>query len=85
MPLQFTFFGNGNWHAGIKGNHVKGRQSGINCVRFSDGTTIHYELPGIIVKGVGCFSRPPYAERCRGRRTALICAYESFHHSPPRV
>eukprot|EP00983_Pelagomonas_calceolata_P021194 664492-Pelagomonas_calceolata.AAC.4 len=47
----FVFFGNGNWHAGIKGNHVKGRQSGINCVRFSDGSTIVYELPGLTVKG----------------------------------
>lgn len=52
MFTQFEFFGNGNWHAGIKGNHVKGRQSGINCVRFADGNTIHYELPGIMVKGV---------------------------------
>ncbi|KAF5842676.1 hypothetical protein DUNSADRAFT_5752 [Dunaliella salina] len=49
---KFVFFGNGNWHAGIKGNHVKGRQSGINCVRFSDGSTIVYELPGLTVKGV---------------------------------
>eukprot|EP00967_Tisochrysis_lutea_P045130 scaffold54776_cov20-Tisochrysis_lutea.AAC.1 len=51
VAVQFVFFGNGNWHAGIKGNHVKGRQSGINCVRFSDGSTIVYELPGLTVKG----------------------------------
>jgi len=58
-PLsQFMFFGNGNWHAGIKGNHVKGRQSGINCVRFADGSTITYELPGLIVKGRACLSQP---------------------------
>lgn len=56
--LQFIFFGNGNWHAGIKGNHVKGRQSGINCVRFADGSTITYELPGLIVKGRACLSQP---------------------------
>eukprot|EP00197_Chlamydomonas_leiostraca_P011325 CAMPEP_0202866844 /NCGR_PEP_ID=MMETSP1391-20130828/8390_1 /ASSEMBLY_ACC=CAM_ASM_000867 /TAXON_ID=1034604 /ORGANISM="Chlamydomonas leiostraca, Strain SAG 11-49" /LENGTH=389 /DNA_ID=CAMNT_0049546831 /DNA_START=100 /DNA_END=1269 /DNA_ORIENTATION=+ len=49
---KFMFFGNGNWTAGIKGNHVKGRQTGINCVQFADGSTINYELPGIIVTGV---------------------------------
>jgi hypothetical protein len=47
------FYGNGNWTAGIKGNAVKGRQTGVNCIEFSDGSKITYELPGIIVKG-GC-------------------------------
>jgi hypothetical protein len=51
LHLQFQFYGNGNWTAGIKGNHVKGRQTGINCVEFADGTKITYELPGITVKG----------------------------------
>jgi hypothetical protein len=45
------FYGNGNWTAGIKGNYVKGRQTGANCIKFADGTTITYELPGITVKG----------------------------------
>jgi hypothetical protein len=27
---QFAFRGNGNWVAGIKGNSVKGRQTGKN-------------------------------------------------------
>ncbi|KAG1669308.1 hypothetical protein FOA52_014869 [Chlamydomonas sp. UWO 241] len=49
---RFMFYGNGNWVAGIKGNAVKGRQSGINCVTFADGSKISYELPGIVVKGV---------------------------------
>ncbi|GLC59093.1 Oxysterol-binding protein 4 [Pleodorina starrii] len=50
---KFVFYGNGNWVAGIKGNSVKGRQTGSNCVRFdSDGATIEYELPGLQVKGV---------------------------------
>ena len=45
------FYGNGNWSAGIKGNAVKGRQTGVNCVSFEDGSKITYELPGIMVKG----------------------------------
>ncbi|PNH08715.1 Oxysterol-binding protein 9, partial [Tetrabaena socialis] len=50
---KFVFFGNGNWVAGIKGNSVKGRQTGTNCVRFaSDGASIEYTLPGLQVKGV---------------------------------
>uniref|UniRef100_A0A7R9VFB2 Oxysterol-binding protein n=1 Tax=Chlamydomonas euryale TaxID=1486919 RepID=A0A7R9VFB2_9CHLO len=49
---KFMFYGNGNWVAGIKGNAVKGRQTGINCVQFADGSKISYELPGILVKGV---------------------------------
>lgn len=32
---QYIFYGNGNWVAGIKGNSVKGRQTGINCVHFA--------------------------------------------------
>ncbi|GIL91569.1 hypothetical protein Vretimale_18434 [Volvox reticuliferus] len=49
----FVFYGNGNWVAGIKGNSVKGRQTGSNCVRFaSDGATVVYDLPGLQVKGV---------------------------------
>jgi hypothetical protein len=32
---KFVFYGNGNWTAGIKGNHVKGRQTGINCVQVN--------------------------------------------------
>lgn len=49
---KFMFYGNGNWTAGIKGNYVKGRQTGVNCVQFADGSCITYELPGITVKGV---------------------------------
>eukprot|EP00198_Chlamydomonas_reinhardtii_P005127 XP_001694463.1 predicted protein [Chlamydomonas reinhardtii] len=50
---KFVFFGNGNWVAGIKGNSVKGRQTGTNCVTFaSDGASVEYELPGLQVKGV---------------------------------
>lgn len=49
---KFVFYGSGNWTAGIKGNSVRGRQSGINCVQFADGSKITWELPGIIVKGV---------------------------------
>eukprot|EP00195_Chlamydomonas_chlamydogama_P002345 CAMPEP_0202921140 /NCGR_PEP_ID=MMETSP1392-20130828/77235_1 /ASSEMBLY_ACC=CAM_ASM_000868 /TAXON_ID=225041 /ORGANISM="Chlamydomonas chlamydogama, Strain SAG 11-48b" /LENGTH=373 /DNA_ID=CAMNT_0049614687 /DNA_START=173 /DNA_END=1294 /DNA_ORIENTATION=- len=50
---KFTFYGNANWTAGIKGNSVKGRQTGVNCVHFSkDDATITYELPGLTVKGV---------------------------------
>ncbi|KAG2496088.1 hypothetical protein HYH03_005691 [Edaphochlamys debaryana] len=50
---KFVFTGNGNWVAGIKGNSVKGRQTGRNVVRFaSDGASIEYELPGLQVKGV---------------------------------
>ncbi|EFJ40244.1 hypothetical protein VOLCADRAFT_108254 [Volvox carteri f. nagariensis] len=50
---KFVFHGNGNWVAGIKGNNVKGRQTGINCVRFaSDDAVVEYELPGLQVKGV---------------------------------
>lgn len=50
--LQFQFYGNGNWQAGIKGNSVKGRQTGHNVVEFEDGSKIVYELPGLQVKGV---------------------------------
>ncbi|KAG2454102.1 hypothetical protein HYH02_001141 [Chlamydomonas schloesseri] len=50
---KFVFYGNGNWVAGIKGNSVKGRQTGTNCVTFaSDGASVEYELPGLQVKGV---------------------------------
>eukprot|EP00798_Chlamydomonas_sp_ICE-L_P026895 gene26895-4505_t len=49
---KYTFYGNGNWSAGIKGNSVKGRQSGVNCVVFNDGSKITYELAGITVKGM---------------------------------
>eukprot|EP00798_Chlamydomonas_sp_ICE-L_P006341 gene6341-2966_t len=50
---KFMFHGNGNWSAGIKGNSVKGRQTGINTVEFpQDGSKITYELVGITVKGV---------------------------------
>lgn len=50
---KFVFYGNGNWVAGIKGNAVKGRQTGVNCVQFADnGTKIEYDLPGLMVKGV---------------------------------
>ncbi|MEW5319702.1 MAG: hypothetical protein WDW38_010840 [Sanguina aurantia] len=49
----FVFYGNGNWVAGIKGNSVKGRQTGTNCIHFgSDGANVSYELPGLTVKGV---------------------------------
>mmetsp|Transcript_34318 Transcript_34318/g.61890 ORF Transcript_34318/g.61890 Transcript_34318/m.61890 type:complete len:375 (-) Transcript_34318:827-1951(-) len=52
LANKVHFYGNGNWVAGIKGNSVKGRQSGKNCVEFSDGTCISYDLPGLTVKGV---------------------------------
>ncbi|KAL6750754.1 hypothetical protein V8C86DRAFT_2799239 [Haematococcus lacustris] len=49
---KFVFHGNGNWVAGIKGNHVKGRQTGDNVVTFADGSSIKYELPSVTVRGV---------------------------------
>ncbi len=60
LAAQFLFFGNGNWTAGIKGNYVKGRQTGINCVQFADGSCIKYELPGITVKGTYSHSSQPH-------------------------
>lgn len=76
---KFMFYGNGNWTAGIKGNHVKGRQTGKNCVQFADGSTIEYELPGITVQGV------LWGQRCikyggemefKDAKNGLVCKVE---------
>jgi hypothetical protein len=48
---QFVFHGNGNWSAAARGNSIKGRQSGVNRIRFADGSDISYELPGLNLKG----------------------------------
>ncbi len=77
MRAQFKFYGNGNWVAGIKGNSVKGRQTGSNCIHFSsDGATVEYELPGLQVKG----------ERGgQGRAEARRGATCTYHTGAPAV
>jgi len=49
---SFNFWGYGVFSASIRGNVIKGTQTGTNYVEFTDGTKIEITLPYLVFKGL---------------------------------
>jgi hypothetical protein len=48
----FVFSGCAAWSASLRGNSVKGQQTGRNVVKFADGTEIAWDLPYLWLTGI---------------------------------
>eukprot|EP00762_Andalucia_godoyi_P003665 ANDGO_00721.mRNA.1 Oxysterol-binding protein 9 len=48
----FVFSGCAGWSAAVRGNSVKGQQTGVQTVKFADGTEISWELPYLWLTGI---------------------------------
>ncbi|GAM26095.1 hypothetical protein SAMD00019534_092700 [Acytostelium subglobosum LB1] len=48
----FHYYGQGVWSAACRGNLVKAYQKGSHTIDFEDGSSIHWALPEILIKGI---------------------------------